>query len=137
MMNLSPLVCHSRFRGNDNGDDPAQNHHGLTVTPAYIIVLRGAAMNSSPQPGYQAEKSAVWKRGGLMFLLYIAFGFGQGLLFLAAAGQFFWLLFKGEPNSFLISFGKSHSLWLAANARYLTCATEEKPFPWAEWPKAD
>ncbi len=85
---------------------------------------------------YKSDRSAAWKRGAFMLLFMFAFGIGQSLLFLTAVVQFIWLVIKSEPNLALTTFGRSLAQWLAAVARFLTCATEEKPFPWSEWPDA-
>jgi hypothetical protein len=37
----------------------------------------------------------------------------------------------------LRNFGMSFAHWFEAAVRYLTCASDEKPFPWKEWPAAD
>ena len=76
-------------------------------------------------------------RGLYMFILMLAFGFSQSILAVTAIAQFFWLLFTQAPNRLLAQFGKSLSLWLAQTARFLTCAADEKPFPWSDWPPAD
>jgi hypothetical protein len=76
----------------------------------------------------------VWMRGLFMFLFIIAFTAGQWLLNLLTIVQFLWLLFAREPNQFIVSFGGSLAVWLAEVGRFLTCATEEKPFPWKPWP---
>jgi hypothetical protein len=76
----------------------------------------------------------VWMRGLLMLLLIIGFAVGQWLLNLTALVQFLWLLLARAPNEFLTRFGNSLALWLADVARFLTCATNEKPFPWRAWP---
>ncbi len=81
--------------------------------------------------------SAVWIRGLYMLLLLLAFWVAQSLLWVAAVAQFLWLLFAGEANNLLAQFGKSLSRWLADAARYLTCSSEAKPFPWAPWPPAE
>jgi hypothetical protein len=60
-----------------------------------------------------------------------------GLLDLLAFVQFLWLLFAGEPNQFLLRFGRSLSLWLADAARFLSCANDEMPFPWKAWPDVE
>jgi hypothetical protein len=85
----------------------------------------------------RSARGAVWMRGLFMLLLMLAFGVGQGLLWLVAIVQFLWLLFTEEPNAFLARFGGSLSLWLAETARFVTCASEAKPFPWSAWPSAD
>ena len=82
-------------------------------------------------------KRAVWMRGLFMLLLLLAFGVGQGILWLLAIVQFLWLAFTDAPNAFLARFGTSLALWLAETARFVSCASESKPFPWAEWPSAD
>jgi hypothetical protein len=82
-------------------------------------------------------KSDIWKRGLFMLVFVFAFGVAQGILFLTALSQFLWLLFSGEPNKLLVEFSKSLALWLAHTARFLCCATDEKPFPWTSWPAAN
>ena len=91
----------------------------------------------SPEPTAPDGKSEVWKRGLIMLVLMFAFGVGQSILYLTALAQFLWLLFAKEPNKLLVAFGKSLALWLANTARFLCCATDEKPFPWTSWPTAD
>jgi hypothetical protein len=85
----------------------------------------------------RSARRAVWMRGLFMLLLLLAFGVGQGLLWLVSVVQFLWLLFNEAPNAFLVRFGTSLSLWLAETARFVTCASDAKPFPWAAWPSAD
>ena len=85
----------------------------------------------------QSDRTAVWWRGLYMLVLMLAFGVSQSLLGLTAIVQFLWLLINQEPNRFLVRFGKSLSQWMAGTARFLTCATEDKPFPWSDWPPAD
>jgi uncharacterized protein DUF4389 len=66
-------------------------------------------------------------------LFTIAFGMAQALLNLTAIVQFLWLLFASEPNRFLVRFGRSSSVWLADAAQFLSCASNEMPFPWKNW----
>ncbi len=78
----------------------------------------------------------VWLRGLFMFLFMIGFAIGQGLLNIVAVVQFLWLLFAREPNQLLAHFGTTLSNWLAEIGRFLSCATDDKPFPWRAWPDA-
>ena len=78
----------------------------------------------------------VWLRGLVMFLFMIAFGFGVWVLNFLAIAQFLWLLFARQPNQLIALFGNSLSAWLAEIGRFLTAATEDKPFPWRPWPYA-
>ena len=75
----------------------------------------------------------VWMRGLFMLLFMIAFGFGVWVLNFIAIVQFIWLLFSHEHNQLIARFGNSF-WWLAEVGRFLTCATEDKPFPWRLWP---
>ena len=90
--------------------------------------------NQNPVP--ITELKDVWKRGLFMLFFAIAFGFGQMVLNTVAIVQFLWLLFAREPNNPLARFGNSLAIWLADVARFQTCATDERPFPWRPWPKA-
>jgi hypothetical protein len=71
-----------------------------------------------------------------MLLLAVAFSIAQFVLSLLAVVQFLWLLFANEPNQPLLRFGRSLSTWFADTARFLSCVSEEKPFPWRDWPDA-
>lgn len=79
----------------------------------------------------------IWMRGLFMLLFMFAFAVGQALLNLTAVVQFIWLLVTKEPNGFLLRFGRSLSVWFAEIARFLSCATDEKPFPWKSWPDSE
>jgi len=85
----------------------------------------------------QSGTSATWMRGLFMLVVILAFGVAQSLLAVTAIAQFLWLLFAKEPNRLLARFGKSLALWFAQTTAFLSCASEEKPFPWADWPRAD
>jgi hypothetical protein len=76
----------------------------------------------------------VWMRGLFMLLLIIGFTVGQWLLNLVALVQFLWLLFARAPNELLARFGSTLAIWLADVGCFLTCATDDKPFPWRSWP---
>jgi len=78
----------------------------------------------------------VWMRGLFMLLFIIAFSLGVWLLNFLAIIQFLWLLFAREANQLIARFGNSLSAWLAEIGRFLTAATEDKPFPWRPWPNA-
>jgi hypothetical protein len=77
----------------------------------------------------------VWMRGLFMLVFIIAFWAAQWLLNFLAIVQFIWLLAAREPSQFIARFGNSLSTWLAEVGRFLTCATNDKPFPWRQWPE--
>jgi hypothetical protein len=81
-----------------------------------------------------SRRNAVWKRGLIMLLLAIAFSAGHVVLNALAVVQFLWLLATGAPNRFLLGFGTSLSLWFGEVGRFMSCASDDKPFPWRAWP---
>ena len=85
-------------------------------------------------PNDKPSAQNVWIRGLFMLLFIIAFGFGVWVLNFIAIVQFIWLLFSREHNPLVASFGNSLSTWLAEVGRFLSCATDDKPFPWRLWP---
>ncbi len=76
-----------------------------------------------------------WQRGLYMLLFLILFGLGQSVLSVIALFQFFSLVISGKSNTNLAEFGQTLGLWMKAAADYQSCATEDKPFPWADWPQ--
>ncbi len=78
----------------------------------------------------------VWRRGGVALLLLIAVEIGQFLMNVTAIVQFGWMLVTGRSNEFLRDFGRSLSAWLGQASAFVTCASEDRPFPWAPWPGA-
>lgn len=93
-------------------------------------------MNTTQAPHDRPTAQAMWLRGLFMLLFMIGFGIGQWLLNFLAVVQFIWLLLAREPNQFIASFGNALSIWLAEIGRFLTAATEDKPFPWRPLPDA-
>jgi len=91
----------------------------------------------SKAPDDKPTTHDVWMRGLFMLLFIIAFGLGVWLLNFLAVVQFLWLLFGRAPNQLIARFGNTLSTWLAEIGRYLTCISDDKPFPWRPWPDAN
>ncbi len=85
----------------------------------------------------ESEPKNTWIRGLVMLFFIVAFGLAQTIQNICAVIQFVWLLVNSEPNTFLARFGSSLSKWFAEASRFLTCASDERPFPWKAWPDAD
>lgn len=69
-----------------------------------------------------------------MLFFIVAFGIGEALLIIITVVQFLWILITGRFNPNLVDFGQSLSKWVADVTNFQTGVTEEKPFPWSEWP---
>lgn len=89
------------------------------------------------QPSAEPERSQqreTWLRGLYMLIFVVFFAIAETLLHLIALVQFLWMLFAGSPNDAVRRFGVSMALWMADVARFQACHTDEKPFPWKDWP---
>lgn len=92
--------------------------------------------SSESRPGVDDKWRApegVWMRGIMMLLVALLFKLAVSILLVLALVQFFWMLFTGEKNTMLVSFGEDLAHWLSDAARFLSGAAEGKPFPWTGW----
>jgi len=80
------------------------------------------------------EDHAPWKRGAFVLFLILCFGIAEMVLWAMAIVQFLWLVFRAEPNPWIVRFGASLSIWLAQTVRYISATDPKKPFPFSEWP---
>jgi hypothetical protein len=99
--------------------------------------LNGGQVMATQRTRSQLSRNSVWIRGLFMIVFMFAFGIAEMILALIAIVQFLWLLLHKEPNVLLVNFGKSLAFWLADVAAYQCCATEQKPFPWDDWPSSE
>ena len=79
----------------------------------------------------------VWIRG--LYMLLFAFIYGVADLVVAAVVviQFLIRLLTGDLNEHLLGFGRSLSRYIYQVLLFLTFNTEQKPFPFDEWPSRD
>lgn len=77
-----------------------------------------------------------WIRGLLMVLFYAIYKVAELLLVVIAIFQFVSTLVTGAPSEALKSFGASLSRLFYDIMQYLTCNTDERPFPFGPWPAA-
>ncbi|OQW90864.1 MAG: hypothetical protein BWK79_18530 [Beggiatoa sp. IS2] len=78
--------------------------------------------------------SNTWVRGFFILifaLISIALRIVIGITVLL---QFGFLLFTGQLNEYLLDFGQKLSTYTYQIVRYLTFNSDEKPFPFSEWP---
>ena len=76
----------------------------------------------------------VWVRGLYMIFFLIAWGLSEILLVFSAIFQFLSALFTGSANLPLLRFGQNLSRYHYQIAQYVTFNTEDRPFPFADWP---
>lgn len=68
----------------------------------------------------------------LALLVYVA----HWVLGLCAVIQFLWMLVMRERNIAVAEFGEGIAHWLAMTARFLSGASDARPFPWSSWARS-
>lgn len=82
-------------------------------------------------------RRSLWMRALLMLLMAIAFQLAASVLCAVAVLQLVLAAFAGGSNERLRSFGRGLGRYLAQVASFEAFATEELPFPFADWPSGD
>jgi hypothetical protein len=72
-----------------------------------------------------------------MVLFVVVYKLLDVVLLLVVAVQFLFHLFTDNDNETLRQFGDGLSCYYYQIYRYLTYNTEEKPFPFSDWPSSD
>ncbi|MCC5965841.1 MAG: DUF4389 domain-containing protein [Natronohydrobacter sp.] len=86
-----------------------------------------------PTAPLDKSEEPLWKR--LVFMLIIAamLSIAQSILFLIAVVQFVILVIdQRQPNERLADFGCMVGAWVAKAARYMSIATDAKPWPFKD-----
>lgn len=78
--------------------------------------------------------SGVWKRLLFMLVFAVIYSVAEVVLTAVVVLQFLFVLFTGEKNDRLLSLGASLSTYAYQVFRYLTYNSEQRPFPFADWP---
>ncbi len=76
-----------------------------------------------------------WKRGLFMLLFAVLYSVAEMVAFALIILQFLIVLLTGQPNSNLLSLGKSLSIYIYQLLQFLTFENETQPFPFQKWPK--
>lgn len=91
---------------------------------------------ASTNPESSTSPRNIWMRGLLMVVMALAFQLASTLLGMLAVVQFVLTLVSEKPNERLRTFGRSLGQYLRQIAEFVGFATEEVPFPFADWPEA-
>ncbi|MBL4774869.1 MAG: DUF4389 domain-containing protein [Mariprofundus sp.] len=76
----------------------------------------------------------VWLRLVFMLLFSAIYFVTRMVLVAVIVLQFLWLLFTADKNKALLSFGAQLATFIYQIYHYLTFNTEQRPFPFSEWP---
>ena len=77
-----------------------------------------------------------WLRGLYMLLFVIISEMTKVVIVTVAIIQFLFAILTGKGNSNLTQFGNSMAQFIQQIVNFLTYHTEDKPFPFAQWPEA-
>ncbi len=79
--------------------------------------------------------SSTWNRALYMLLFAIIFNICEAILALIVIFQFVLKVITGDINDRIKGFSKSLGRYIWQMIEFLTFQTEEKPFPFSEWPE--
>lgn len=80
------------------------------------------------------SRRSIWIRLVFMIVMGIAYGVAEIVAFAVVVFQFLSSLFTGQHNERLAHFGRNLGRYFQQITLFMTFATEEKPFPFGQWP---
>lgn len=84
---------------------------------------------------YSWKSQEFWVRVFYMLVVGVIAHFAIMLTWLLLMLQFLVTLVTGEPSRSLMRFGRSAGLYVAAAFAFIGFASENKPFPFSDWPR--
>lgn len=79
----------------------------------------------------------VWMRLLYIVIFYALYGVAKIALFVMVIFQFLSTLFTRKANARLLNFGKQLSDYIYQVVRYLSYTSDDKPYPFADWPAGE
>jgi len=81
------------------------------------------------------KSESFWLRSIFMVLFFIVYRIVDILVLLVAISQWLYVLLSGDANQGLKKFANGLSLYVAQIINYLSYNSEEKPYPFSDWPE--
>lgn len=88
----------------------------------------------TPHGNETSTENNIWLRGVFMILFGILYSLAGTVLLVVAVLQFILVLIGSEPNTRLLTFGRSLGSYVQQIVNFQTFNIEEKPFPFNDWP---
>lgn len=76
-----------------------------------------------------------WVKTLFVVMFFVVYRVLDIILLLATLSQWLFTLTTGSPHPAIVKFGASLGIYLQQITFYLTSVSEEKPFPFQDWPK--
>jgi hypothetical protein len=83
------------------------------------------------------RSSKHWLRLLFMIIFAVILQLTSLLMWVLVIAQFIFSLITGEDNPNLRRFGHSLSIYIFHTLKFLTYTSEDKPFPFADWPQVN
>jgi flagellar biosynthesis protein FlhB len=116
--------------------DPENMPENKTENTAENMTNDAEQPQQAPEPE-QDEKASIWVRGLYMLLFAVIAHIAELVIALVMLVQFILKSATDKTNDNLLSFGDQMGKYVLEIVRFLTFNTEEKPFPFNSWPKAE
>ena len=87
------------------------------------------------QPSFQPEQESIALRILWMLVYALVWQVAQFLLGVLVVVQLIYRLIYGSPNASLMNFGDSLSRFIAQIGQFGSFHTEQKPWPFTDWPQ--
>ncbi len=94
-------------------------------------------MNSEIDIKENVKDSSTWLRGLFILLFTVLLGLAKFITGMIVLFQFGHTLITRQTNPQLLAWGASLAAYIQSVLLYLTYNTDDKPFPFADWPDAD
>lgn len=88
------------------------------------------------QPNHKLTSPDIWIRLLYMIVFWFLLILARCAVGVLALLQFLLAVLTGSPNQSLCGIGHSVGLWTLQAMRFLTFDSEDKPFPFQDWPTA-
>jgi len=82
------------------------------------------------------KNGSIWVRGLFMALFAVIYGIAEIVFTAVAVFQFLFVLISGKRNGQLLSFGSQMATFIYQIVNFQTFNSEEKPFPFSDWPSS-
>jgi hypothetical protein len=102
----------------------------MVVSPA---VLKGGFMSDNVKENIKSPDT--WLRVLIMLLFVFILHVTEIVLAAVVLLQLLVVIFSGEPNVRLLRFGRDLGTFIYQTVRFLTYNSEERPFPFGDWPQ--
>ncbi len=90
-----------------------------------------------PQLKKNLSSAEYWFRAVYSVLFLVCAKIAGILILIISVAQIIFTLVTGQPNARLVQLGGNLAEYIFTIFNFVTCKSEDKPYPFADWPAAD